>query len=244
MTSWGKKLWREVPAIAVPTGPGSSARTPLFILPAHLARRHGMAWCPPSGVLQRLGRPPASQGVQLPGLPQVFRELGPKPPQSRGGLGLTLACSPPTSHGCPLIPNVSGRFPHKPLSPDHPIRGPAELPRRWLALYKFNPRARTWRKRPRGPAGRPTRSPVSGPPPSRAPSPARTGGSGGARGRPDLERCGHSDPFPGGWACTASLTSRAAFVLLKPQPRGSRTAGPMGPNPDCPEFFLPSLIVC
>lgn len=185
-----------------PHPPGNSAGIPLFIVPAHLARRHGMAWCRPSGVLQRLGPPcPAPPACPTPWAPPGLLELGPKLPQSRGGLGRTLACSPPTLHGCPLILNVSGRFPHKPLSPDHPIRGPAELPRRWSCTNSTRGREPgESAQRPRGAA-------------EAQPSLGAASFLGSEccvhwrfwRGPvgPDLERCGDSDPLPGGWASTA-----------------------------------------
>lgn len=51
VTSWEKKLWREVAVIArVQTDPGSSVRIPLFIIPAHLSQMgSGMAWVRPNG---------------------------------------------------------------------------------------------------------------------------------------------------------------------------------------------------
>lgn len=148
----------------------------LSIIPAHPARR-AVGW-----------HARTSQRVQLPGLPQSSLSLG----SLQVGWGRTLAPSPPTSQGCRLVLNMSGRFPRKPFSLDHLHQG---------ALREFHPRGRTCRKRPRGPAGDMHSLPLSW-----APSSACTGGSDRVRAAriwsravhlsKALDRSGEAGPAP------------------------------------------------
>lgn len=165
-----------------PHPPGNSAGIPLFIVPAHLARRHGMAWCRPSGVLQRLGPPPPSpppQRVQLPGLPQVSLSLGPSFHSLGVGWGAPWPAPRPlctVAHSSPMCLADSLTNPFPLIIPSGgPQSSPAAGP------VRIQPEGENLEKAPRGPAGRPKRSPVSGPPSSWAPSAACTGGSGGVR---------------------------------------------------------------